>query len=257
MLDRSSRKCAWRKILVNLPVLQLNDAMRFNVAIFIVTIALIGCEKIPTGARITMVRGKVTVQTSGKTEDAKIDRVIGSEDIITTEKDSAVDLQIAGGGAFRVSENSKVTIKTLGKQSEMNLDKGAMLLGLRKLAPKEDFTVRTPTALAGVRGTSFSISAERNTIAVLTGSVEVKKGESTVQVDQLKEIKTTGDKPQPTRLSRESVSELSSISTIEGIQNVEGFDEIQKNLSLVTLEMDKESINSTQTISPREHQETK
>ncbi|MCE9597964.1 MAG: FecR family protein [Spirochaetia bacterium] len=231
--------------------------MKQVIPIFLCIAFAIGCADKPKGARITMIRGLASVISAGKSEPAAVGQVVQANDEIITEKDSIVDLQIANGGAFRVAENSKVKINSLGEESEMNLEKGGLLVGLQKLKGKESFTVRTPTALAGVRGTSFSISAERSTIAVLTGSVEVKKGETTVEVPELKEVRTTAEKLETKSLSRASAEELTSIGEIEGISEVEGFDEIQKNLSLVVLDIEKETLGNGKQIQPREAQEKK
>ncbi|MFC1504248.1 FecR domain-containing protein, partial [Spirochaetota bacterium] len=70
------------------------------------------------------------------------------------------------------------------------VEKGQILTSLKKLKKNEQFNVTTPTAIAGVRGTSFMVNATSKTskISVLTGSVQVTKGKKSVLVNQMKEI---------------------------------------------------------------------
>lgn len=206
-------------------------------------------------ARVAEIKGSASLERDGKTEKLKVGDMLRANDTIVTEKESVVDLQIKGGGAFRVLSETRTTIGKLGKSTEISVDKGGLLLGLNKLQKDEEFTVRSPTAVAGVRGTSFSFSADRFTVAVLTGSVEVKRGGNTVSVDALREARFNSDKLEAQRLSRASSKELASITEIAGINEVDTFAEMQKNASQLVLEIEAENVGPGKGPQPRERQE--
>lgn len=209
------------------------------------------CAKAPEGAIISQVRGTASVEIQGKSEPATVGKKVNAGDVIITEKDSEVDLQIAGGGAFRVLNASRITVGALAQKSEINVQKGGLLLGLKKMKADEEFTVRSPTALAGVRGTSFSFSADRNTIAVLTGSVQVERQGKALQLEPFQEIQTDKEKLESKKLSPDSARQLARIGEMKGIEDLADFDEIQKNLSVVILEIEKENLKTGKTVAPR------
>lgn len=107
---------------------------------------------------------------------------ITESDVIQTGNQSTCDVKI-GESIIRVKEKSKVVFSSLVKKGGMEsttlgLDSGKMLCKPKKLLKDDSFTVKTPTAVAGVRGTQFTIEADANRttrVKVYDGKVKVAK----------------------------------------------------------------------------------
>ncbi len=105
-------------------------------------------------------------------------------DRVKTGEASTVDIQI-GQSVVRVKENSEVLLSTIYRDSAtgmesstLDLSVGVVLAKPKKLMKGESFLVKTPTAVAGVRGTMFTVEtteARDTRVAVLDGKVEVGK----------------------------------------------------------------------------------
>lgn len=99
-------------------------------------------------------------------------------DIIITGKKAVADLIFGESGVVRINENSRVTITSIADKSnnntEMNMDNGKVFLTLAKLKGT-GFKVKTPTAVASVRGTSFTVLSDKkgSKLAVVKGTVAV------------------------------------------------------------------------------------
>ncbi len=106
---------------------------------------------------------------------------IKQSDVVSTADRSSCDVKV-GGSIIRIKENSKLEFAALlNKDSEntvLGLEKGKMLCKPKKLLKDDSFTVKTPTAVAGVRGTQFTIETDVNNttrIKVFDGKVKVAK----------------------------------------------------------------------------------
>ena len=99
-------------------------------------------------------------------------------DIIITGKKAVADLIFGESGVVRINENSRVTITSIADKSnnntEMNMDNGKVFLTLAKLKGT-GFKVKTPTAVASVRGTSFTVLSDKkgSKLSVVKGTVAV------------------------------------------------------------------------------------
>ncbi len=119
-----------------------------------------------------------------KINDASIDigAIIKENDRLVTAGQSSCDLKI-GDSIIRIKENSKVLISQLMRKgavenTALGLDVGKMLCKPKKLMKEESFLVKTPTAVAGVRGTKFTVEADTmktTRIKVYDGRVKVIK----------------------------------------------------------------------------------
>lgn len=111
-------------------------------------------------------------------------------DVITTGEKAVADLIYSTSGVIRISENSRVTIKSIadktGDDTVMDMDNGKVFLALSKLG-NTGFKVKTPTAVASVRGTSFTVVTDKK-----GAKLSVLKG--TVAVNPVKDGKTIEDK---------------------------------------------------------------
>jgi hypothetical protein len=108
--------------------------------------------------------------------------LIKENDRIVTAGQSSCDVKI-GNSIIRVKENSNLVFAQILREGGMEtttlgLDVGKMLCKPKKLMKDESFMVKTPTAVAGVRGTKFSVEADekKNSLfKVFDGKIQVIK----------------------------------------------------------------------------------
>jgi hypothetical protein len=113
---------------------------------------------------------------------AEIGTPIKESDSIITEQGAFCDIKI-GGSIIRIKEKSKVLFASLMnskniENTTLGLESGKLLCKPKKLLKSENFMVKTPTAVAGVRGTQFSVeadTAQTTRIKVFDGNVKVVK----------------------------------------------------------------------------------
>lgn len=116
----------------------------------------------PVGGSVVFLEGQVSID--GK--PAQIGQVLGARATIETGPASTCDLVFDGKNALRVSQNSLAILDLAKLVKEIDLKKGgvtAILKKLERLADKDSFRVTAPTAIAGVRGTSFCVWADATT----------------------------------------------------------------------------------------------
>ncbi len=144
-------------------------------------------------AKIIWLNGDVKIQSAEGEKKAEFGQSVNPEDTILTGKNGSVDIMVANSGIVKISKESEVSISTLmsdeGSNVKVNLNYGKVVTMVRKEQKNSDFRVVTPTALAGVRGTTFLTSVENPSggkincaeehcdvkFAVLEGSVAVSK----------------------------------------------------------------------------------
>ena len=146
-------------------------------------VALSACKETaktdqPVSMVITFTSGDVKVVRDGKEVAAAIGMIVYEKDLIKTEN-GTVDLQTRTGSAVRVREMTSLTVSKIagtdGGNTQLNIDHGGMLANVKKASANEGFNVATPTAIAGVRGTTFSVEVDpfekTSNVKVLDGKV--------------------------------------------------------------------------------------
>ena len=110
-------------------------------------------------------RGEVVAVANGGSRELKQgDFVYVSDEIITSDRSFAV-LQFEDGAKVTVRPDSTLIIETYlyngdsGDEATLNLVEGGLrvITGAMAKANPENYKVRTPVALMGVRGTEFSV----------------------------------------------------------------------------------------------------
>jgi hypothetical protein len=112
----------------------------------------------------------------------EVGELVLQNDKITTGIQSSCDIKI-GGSIIRVKEKSSITLSELSKKDDLEkttvgLQVGKLLCKAKKLTKDEKFLIKTPTAVAGVRGTKFTVEADTqktSRIKVFDGEVKVIK----------------------------------------------------------------------------------
>lgn len=139
-----------------------------------------GCskQKVDEYAVISFIVGEVTRNNVA----LSIGDIIKEKDEINTGNESFCDIKI-GGSIIRIKEKSKLTVSNLIRQggaesTQLGMDMGKMLCKPKKLLKDDSFTIKTPTAVAGVRGTQFTVEIDTlktTRIKVFDGKVQVAK----------------------------------------------------------------------------------
>jgi hypothetical protein len=134
--------------------------------------------------KVTFIIGKVWLKRSVDKDwiDCKMGLVLRSGDRIKTEKGSRVELTLDDGSVMRLGEKTEMEIENLlreekgPKKSLFDLLVGKSWSKVKRLFHKESsFTIKTPVAVAGIRGTTYRVDVERERaqIRVYKGSVRV------------------------------------------------------------------------------------
>lgn len=133
-------------------------------------------------AVITFLLGSVEVSRGGVNAPAQLGQELLVSDGISTGLDSLCEIRIGGLATVRLSENSIASLESLkiagGKSStQIGLAAGTLIQKVSKLSSSDAYVIRTPSAVCGVRGTTFAVSADAKTstslVAVEEGKVSV------------------------------------------------------------------------------------
>jgi len=165
---------------------------RVLLSIFVAAVVVIaGCSKkeVNEYASVAFMIGDVKINSV----DAQIGDMIRENDDIVTSDNSFCDIKI-GESIIRIKAQTSVKFSTLVKTGStenitIGLTSGKMLCKPKKLLKDESFFVKTPTAVAGVRGTQFAIEADR----LKTTRIKVFKGEVRV-ARRLKQFESNVEK---------------------------------------------------------------
>ncbi len=133
--------------------------------------------------RISLPLGKVEVQSSGSDvwEKAKPNRPVFEGDIIRTAAKSRAEITLQGGGKIRLGENSELelteaSVKPMVKNFKARLKKGNVFVSAKAaFGEKKNIQMRTPTAVAAIRGTKYRVKAgeDESEVLVYQGKVDV------------------------------------------------------------------------------------
>ncbi|MFB2876421.1 FecR domain-containing protein [Floridanema aerugineum] len=148
----------------------------------------------------TEVSGDVTYYNNGFLKQvqrqAKVgDRISRPGQGIRTGGNSSATLATDNGIAnSRMSQNSNLSIRNLGRQpngattTELRMNQGQVRSKVRRFTnPRSNFTIQTPTGVAGVRGTDFIVIVQpdgETQVITVEGSVAVSGGKQNQQVTE-------------------------------------------------------------------------
>jgi hypothetical protein len=194
----------------------------------IVSMVIAGCTASTTdNAFVIFTVGDVKVVSAQKTEtEARIRQSLQQGDSVKTAGKSFVIIQIGEGIIVRVQENSVAEMKSLliaGR--EVRLGNGKVLSAVKLLKQNETYSVSTPTAIAAVRGTEFSVAYDNttNTVAVRQGTVELtgldKKEPRPVTAGTVVSLaEKAGERP----IRADESTELQNLAEVPAIQGIGG-----------------------------------
>ena len=129
---------------------------------------------------VTTVIGPVTVaRASLPPEPLKFRDDVFLRDRVTTGDDAITRILLGGKVIITARERSTLTITETPNLSTIHLTGGRIAVAVEKslMKPGERVDIRTPNAVAGVRGTVLVVEAEQNvsTVTVLRGLVHVTR----------------------------------------------------------------------------------
>lgn len=173
--------------------------------------------------RVAALKGAVEYERAGVVKPLSVGDVLRSGDIVVTGADGQVSLVWGGGNLARLKPLSRFVLDNLSESggdeiSSLLIEKGNMFAKAAKLSTeKSTFTIRTPTAIAGVRGSEIfvSVTPERTNMAVLSGAFEIRAEGLDVMLNQNFQI-SIGDEPaeiaaaEPEPMSETQMEELRS-----------------------------------------------
>jgi len=158
----------------------------FAIALTLLALQTAWAEYKPDEAKITFLKGKVEVQRKGSQAmmPAVMKMTVYSGDKISTDDGSEAELKLSDGSVLKLKDSGLLEIEKMEKQKKplntnraFRLAKGKILGAIRKLSSRESkFTVSTPTAVAGIRGTVFGVFVEGDSteLNVLNGEVGIQ-----------------------------------------------------------------------------------
>lgn len=138
--------------------------------------------------RVVAIVGDADISSSdGKKFTPEIGTLIQNDFKIRTGKKSYMELLLNDGSKVFVRELTVLNLSGLKmKESDpptkMRIITGKLRITMKKMFKSRSLLLRTPTAVAGVRGTDFGAIVSRNEtrIAVFTGQVEVANSEKDI-----------------------------------------------------------------------------
>ena len=172
--------------------------------------------------KITLPLGRVEVSLSeGKWERAKPNQKVFEGNVIRTQARSRCEITLTGGGKVRISENSELElndaeVKPMAKSFNANLKKGNVWVSAKAaFGEKKSINLRTPTAVAAIRGTKYRAKAgeDESSVLVYDGKVDVNQTKN--YIEERKE-KRKGLAPKNTPFKLGPVTETKAPTQVSG-----------------------------------------
>jgi hypothetical protein len=127
-------------------------------------------KDLPDRVHILRIAGSVSIERANEQTSPIVGMFLKEKDQIITGEGSFVEVAYddALKNVVRIGPNSTVVLKNarVGKQTELLMDKGEIMLKLNKLGKDSSFKVRTPIAVAGVRGTAFGVKISGKQVVI-------------------------------------------------------------------------------------------
>ena len=231
----------------------------------LLTLFFTGCGKMDSpnnniNACIIFSSGDVKLFRTGTETGALPGNSIQEGDKISTGDRSLIVIQISDRHIVRVSSNSALEFRSIAKGSDVKLylEKGEVISKVSRLEKNENYMVKTPTVIAGVRGTEFSVSvsAKEERVAVLKGNVAVnfiteekklKRDEAIAAGGNTVIIKKVSDDTLIETITiikreEENIKKISDIELLPDLNNIkkEDLDKKQELIKKVEVDLAKE-----------------
>ena len=187
----------------------------------------LNCAKSPAEGKayVSFTMGNVAVTRGTDSRQAKIKDVLADGDRIVTGDRSFAVIQLPGGALCRIEKNTSVELSSiLGGDKSIMLNKGIILSKVEKLGKGEQYRVKTPLAIAAVRGTEFMTSYDGTSakVAVGDGKVSVSRVDTAGDnpVDEGKTV-VVSDSVETRDINDAESAELEKLKPVEVIPDIE------------------------------------
>jgi len=180
-------------------------------AIGFIALAAAGATALATEvAQVARISGTPTVTRGSAPQPLHRGDSVAVGEIVETDAVSKVKILLADDSVLDVGPQSRVRLDTFALASDRRNARLDILVGKFKLAVSKfltgptDYEIRTPTTIAGVRGTVLWGDTDRDVICALDGTIDAaaRSGDTTPKrlaagecVNQMKAGKTTPLKP--------------------------------------------------------------
>jgi len=144
--------------------------------------------------KVTLPLGRVQVQKGGNGDFKKaMPRMsIHEKDVVKTLAKSRCEITLVGGGKMRIGENAELeiteaSVKPMEKNFGATLKKGNVWVAAKAaFGEKKNVSVRTPTAVAAIRGTNYRSKAgeDESEVLVYDGKVDVNAAKNVIEERQ-------------------------------------------------------------------------
>jgi hypothetical protein len=140
--------------------------------------------------KISLPLGKVQFKSeSSDWKKAKPNQPVFEGTVIRTQAKSRCEIILTGGGKIRLGENSELElndadVKPMVKNFNANLKKGNIWVSAKAaFGEKKNIAIRTPTAVAAIRGTKFraKAGADESSVLVYDGKVDVNQAKNYIE----------------------------------------------------------------------------
>lgn len=122
----------------------------------LIALSLTLCKKQEAEAKATTVQGAATLLRAGESRPLAVNDELFDGDTIRTGADGIVVLRFRDTIAVgELQPQATMTIRSSANRKELALDQGNLWLQVNGGAGRPEFSVRTPTTVAAVRGTKF------------------------------------------------------------------------------------------------------
>jgi len=119
--------------------------------------------------RVKVSQGQVSIERGGAALPAPVGARLQSADVVSTGSDGAVGITMNDDSLLSAGANSRLSLdrfvhepSTNQGRLDVSLNRGTLAVISGRIAKQspEAMTVRTPTAILGVRGTEFVVKVE-------------------------------------------------------------------------------------------------
>jgi hypothetical protein len=197
---------------------------------------------------------KVVPAGQGKEIECRSGMALSKGDAIKTGKDSSVGILIGGGmNIASVSENSNVVLVPRGEESIELLD-GELLVSVKDFEEKSEFSIKTPFAVCGARGTGWGVltNGKFTEVTVFDGEIYFKalgpKESYIVKKGKKRKIDTSGVSgkevnvpPGEIRGMAKNIAILEKLAGLDGQAGVQAQSSIrdEKRMSMMERRMER------------------
>jgi len=119
--------------------------------------------------RVKVSKGQVSIERAGAAQPATVGARLQAADVVSTGSDGAVGITLNDDSLLSAGANSRLSLdrfvhepSTNQGRLDVSLNRGTLAVISGRIAKQspEAMTVRTPTAILGVRGTEFAVKVE-------------------------------------------------------------------------------------------------